>query len=119
MTATPRHASLLRVLILSAVAPTVVGFVSLPNAPPLHRPAVRATAVQMYSSVSAEEVAARTARLLAAKEESGLTWDELAAKLGLTNTYTVQLFLGQVRALSCGLHTDGCDLYMFILPSRA
>ena len=45
----------------------------------------------------AEEVAARTARLLAAKEAAGLSFDELAESLGLTNTYTAQLFLGQAK----------------------
>ena len=45
----------------------------------------------------AEEVAARTARLLAAKEAAGLSFDELAGSLGLTNTYTAQLFLGQAQ----------------------
>jgi len=51
----------------------------------------------MYSSIDAEAVAARTARLLAAKEASGLTFDELATRLELTNTYTVQLLLGQAQ----------------------
>ena len=51
----------------------------------------------MYSSIDADAVAARTARLLAAKEASGLTFDELATKIGLTNTYTVQLLLGQAQ----------------------
>jgi len=45
----------------------------------------------------ADEVAARTARLLAAKEAAGLSFDELAGSLGLTNTYTAQLFLGQAK----------------------
>ena len=36
-------------------------------------------------------------RLLEAKAVAGVTFDELAATLGLTNTYTVQLFLGQAQ----------------------
>jgi cyanate lyase len=43
------------------------------------------------------EVAARSARLLKAKEAAGLSFDELASSLGLTNTYTAQLFLGQAK----------------------
>ncbi|KAL3920303.1 MAG: hypothetical protein SGPRY_005301 [Prymnesium sp.] len=42
-----------------------------------------------------ETIAARSSRLLAAKSASGLSFDELARALGLTNTYTVQIFLGQ------------------------
>mmetsp|Transcript_6436 Transcript_6436/g.14118 ORF Transcript_6436/g.14118 Transcript_6436/m.14118 type:complete len:176 (+) Transcript_6436:51-578(+) len=37
------------------------------------------------------------ARLLAAKESSGLTFDEIADKLGLTNVYTAQLFYNQAQ----------------------
>jgi cyanate lyase len=51
----------------------------------------------MYTTLDSEEVSARTLRLLSAKDASGLSWDELAVKLGLTNAYTVQLFLGQAR----------------------
>ena len=32
-----------------------------------------------------------------AAEASGLTYDELASELGLTNTYTAQLLLGQAQ----------------------
>mgnify|MGYP002829783034 CR=1 FL=1 len=41
--------------------------------------------------------AARVGRCLAAKEASGLSYDELASELGLTNTYTAQLLLGQAQ----------------------
>lgn len=52
------------------------------------------------SEIDAEAVADRTSRLLAAKEASRLTWDDIAGKLGLTNAYTVQLFLGQAKLTS-------------------
>ena len=69
------------------------------GSPPTVRPVAsqRLGSPRMYATVDAEEVAARTARLLAAKEASCLTWDEVADTLGLTNTYTVQLFLGQAK----------------------
>ncbi|KAL7439208.1 hypothetical protein ACHAXM_006622 [Skeletonema potamos] len=50
-----------------------------------------------YSSISATEIAERTKRLLDAKEQSGLSYDELASKLGVTNTYTAQLLMGQAK----------------------
>ena len=64
---------------------------------PARSSVVRHASPCMYSSIDAEATAARTARLLAAKEASGLTFDELATKLELTNTYTVQLLLGQAQ----------------------
>ena len=39
----------------------------------------------------------RVERLLELKEQSGLTFDQIATALGLTNTYTAQLFLGQAQ----------------------
>jgi len=50
-----------------------------------------------YSSVSSVDVVERTKRLLDAKAESGLSYDDLSDKLGLTNTYTAQLLLGQAK----------------------
>ena len=50
-----------------------------------------------YGSVSAADVAARTRRLLDAKGRAGLTYDDLAARLGVTNAYAAQLLLGQAR----------------------
>ena len=50
-----------------------------------------------YTSFSAEQLAARTSRLLAAKEQSGKSFDDLATELGLTNAYTAQLLLGQAK----------------------
>ena len=48
-----------------------------------------------YSSVTSQ--ADRIQRCLEAKKRSGLSYDELATKLGLTNTYTAQLLLGQAK----------------------
>ncbi|KAK1739085.1 cyanate hydratase [Skeletonema marinoi] len=53
-----------------------------------------------YSSISATEIAERTKRMLDAKEQSGLSYDELASKLGVTNTYTAQLLMGQAKLTS-------------------
>lgn len=50
-----------------------------------------------YVAFDADAVASRTARLLAAKEGSGLSFDQLAEKVGLTNAHTVQLLLGQAK----------------------
>lgn len=50
-----------------------------------------------YTSVNATVVAERVQRVLAAKAESGLTYDQLSEKLGVTNTYCAQLFLGQAK----------------------
>eukprot|EP00527_Entomoneis_sp_CCMP2396_P009661 CAMPEP_0198136850 /NCGR_PEP_ID=MMETSP1443-20131203/422_1 /TAXON_ID=186043 /ORGANISM="Entomoneis sp., Strain CCMP2396" /LENGTH=185 /DNA_ID=CAMNT_0043798129 /DNA_START=32 /DNA_END=585 /DNA_ORIENTATION=+ len=54
-------------------------------------------AMMNYSSVNASEVACRVERVLAAKAKSGLSYDELANKLGVTNTYCAQLMLGQAK----------------------
>ena len=83
---------------LAAVLATATGL--LPT--PLHRYAANArSSAPMASSsdydVRLDEVAERSSRLIAAKEEAGLSFDELATKLGLTNTYTAQLFLGQAQ----------------------
>ena len=61
------------------------------------RSALRGVTCRAYTTLDADEVAARTARVLAIKEKSGKTFDELAVELGLTNTYTAQLFLGQAQ----------------------
>mmetsp|Transcript_14384 Transcript_14384/g.31173 ORF Transcript_14384/g.31173 Transcript_14384/m.31173 type:complete len:212 (-) Transcript_14384:210-845(-) len=55
------------------------------------------TSCSYYSSISSIDVAERTKRLLDAKTQSGLTYDELASKLGVTNTYAAQLLLGQAK----------------------
>lgn len=51
--------------------------------------------VRSLSSVV--DKAERVGRVLAAKENSGLSYDDLATKLGVTNTYAAQLVLGQAR----------------------
>jgi cyanate lyase len=50
-----------------------------------------------HGSVSSIDVAERTKRLMDAKAKSGLTYDDLASRLGVTNTYAAQLLLGQAR----------------------
>ena len=50
-----------------------------------------------YTALDADEVAARTRRVLSVKEQSGKSFTEIADELGLTNTYTAQLFLGQAQ----------------------
>lgn len=42
-------------------------------------------------------VAERVQRVMTAKSEAGLSYDELAMKLGVTNTYAAQLVLGQAK----------------------
>lgn len=41
--------------------------------------------------------AERTKRLLDAKANAGLSYDSLASKIGVTNTYVAQLLLGQAK----------------------
>ena len=48
-----------------------------------------------FSTAHAE----RVERVLQAKEASGLSYDELAKKLGVTNTYAAQLLLGQAKLM--------------------
>ena len=60
-------------------------------------PMGRSGTVGCYTAWDADATAARVRRCLAAKEQSGMTFDELATTLGLTNTYTCQLFLGQAQ----------------------
>lgn len=50
-----------------------------------------------YSSFNQPQIAERVERVLDAKRSSGLTYDELAEKLGVTNTYAAQLLLGQAK----------------------
>ena len=57
----------------------------------------RCSAQRGLTSFDAEETAKRVQRCLAVKEASGLSFDELADELGLTNTYTCQLLLGQAQ----------------------
>ena len=53
-----------------------------------------------YSSISATEIAERTKRMLEAKEQACLSYDQLSSKLGVTNTYTAQLLMGQAKLTS-------------------
>ena len=57
----------------------------------------RCSAQRGLTRFDAEETAKRVQRCLAVKEASGLSFDELANELGLTNTYTCQLLLGQAQ----------------------
>lgn len=50
-----------------------------------------------FSSGDIVDKAERVARVVAAKKQAGLTFDELARKLGVTNTYAAQLVLGQAK----------------------
>ena len=57
----------------------------------------RPPAAAWYTSVNETLVAERVQRVMTAKIESGLTFDELADQLGVTNTYAAQLVLGQAK----------------------
>ena len=57
----------------------------------------RCSALRGLTMLDAEETAKRVQRCLAVKDASGLSFDELADQLGLTNTYTCQLLLGQAQ----------------------
>jgi cyanate lyase len=50
---------------------------------------------RFYTSVT--DKADRIQRVLAAKSQAGLSYDELAARLGVTNTYAAQLLLDQAK----------------------
>eukprot|EP00536_Pseudo-nitzschia_multiseries_P012966 jgi/Psemu1/309563/fgenesh1_kg.526_\ len=50
-----------------------------------------------YSSVNTIAIAERVERALAAKAKSGLSYDQLASSLGVTNTYAAQLLMGQAK----------------------
>jgi cyanate lyase len=49
------------------------------------------------TTTASVSLAARVERVLAAKAASGLSYDELASQLGVTNTYAAQLLLGQAK----------------------
>jgi cyanate lyase len=59
--------------------------------------AITSNTVSYYSSLSATSRAERVLRVLTAKKEANLTYDELATKMGVTNTYAAQLLLGQAK----------------------
>mmetsp|Transcript_67246 Transcript_67246/g.111807 ORF Transcript_67246/g.111807 Transcript_67246/m.111807 type:complete len:181 (+) Transcript_67246:46-588(+) len=52
---------------------------------------------RLHGGPNPEEVAARSARLLCAKEKAGKSFDQIAHEIGMTNTYTAQLLLGQAK----------------------
>lgn len=56
-----------------------------------------ATGTRSYTSVNATSVAERVSRVLSAKTSANLTYDDLAASLGVTNAYAAQLLLGQAK----------------------
>jgi len=53
--------------------------------------------LRSYSSLDITQTAERVSRVTAVKAKSGLSYDELASKLGVTNTYTAQILLGQAK----------------------
>jgi cyanate lyase len=65
--------------------------------PAMRNAALRSSTVAWYSTVNEDAMAERVQRVLTAKIEAGLSYDELANKLGVTNTYAAQLLLGQAK----------------------
>jgi cyanate lyase len=49
---------------------------------------------------ASQKTAERAERVLAAKVASGLTYDEIANAIGVTNTYAAQLLIGQAKLTS-------------------
>lgn len=64
---------------------------------PSSQAAAAALGRRFYTSVTSK--ADRIQRALAAKAQAGLSYDELAAQLGVTNTYAAQLLLGQAKLI--------------------
>jgi cyanate lyase len=62
--------------------------------------------------LSTTNLAQRVERVLAAKTESGLSYDGLAQQLGVTNTYCAQILLGQSK-----LTSETADKLATALPS--
>jgi len=50
-----------------------------------------------YTSINATGIAERVSRVLVAKSSANLSYDDLAASLGVTNTYAAQILLGQAK----------------------
>jgi len=50
-----------------------------------------------YSTVNVTKIADRVSRVTAVKAQAGISYDELASKLDVTNTYAAQLLLGQAK----------------------
>lgn len=60
-------------------------------------PSVPPLLFALLKSSSVTDRADRVHRVMTAKSEAGISYDELAAKLGVTNTYAAQLVLGQAK----------------------
>ena len=60
-------------------------------------PATIPSGRRQYSTVNSTALAERVQRALAAKSSAGLSYDDLADKLGVTNAYAAQLLLGQAK----------------------
>jgi cyanate lyase len=60
-------------------------------------PSSSGTRGRNYTSISSDDVVERTKRMLKAKSDSGLSYDDIAKILGVTNTYAAQLLLGQAK----------------------
>jgi cyanate lyase len=56
-----------------------------------------ASAFDIATPLNPASLASRVERVLAAKTSSGLTYDEISRRIGVTNTYVAQLFLGQAK----------------------
>lgn len=54
-------------------------------------------ALRGYTTSNAPEQAERTKRLLEATANAGLSYESLASKIGVTNTYAAQLLVGQAK----------------------
>lgn len=65
--------------------------------PAFPRTALRSSTALWYSTINEDARADRVQRVLTVKSESGMTYDELSKKLGVTNTYAAQLLLGQAK----------------------
>lgn len=60
-------------------------------------PATIASGRRQYSTVNSTALAERVQRALTAKSSAGVSYDDLADKLGVTNAYAAQLLLGQAK----------------------
>jgi cyanate lyase len=65
-----------------------------------------------FTSVTSK--AERIERCIKAKSDAGLTYDDLASELGVTNAYAAQLILGQAK-----LSPETADKMRKVLPSLA
>ena len=55
------------------------------------------TTIADYRSVNSVAIADRVSRVLHAKASANISYDELSAKLGVTNVYAAQIFMGQAK----------------------